>query len=139
MLLSAPVTAQMSVAPFVLVQIVLIWLWILLHRRRLRDAGRPTGIATGVALVYALEVVLLTLLIWILNPPSGSGDFAGDTAGIFHLFAILYLLGMMTGVPNLGGLQIWLMGFAALIFLPVVIAILFSLWTATRPSAPASS
>ena len=51
--------------PFVLVQIVLIWLWIVLHRRRLRDAGRPTGIVIGIALIYALEVVLLALLIWI--------------------------------------------------------------------------
>ena len=43
MLLSAPVTAQVSVVPFVLVQVVLIWVWIVLHTRRLRDAGRPTG------------------------------------------------------------------------------------------------
>jgi uncharacterized membrane protein YhaH (DUF805 family) len=135
MLLSAPVIARLSVVPFVLVQIVLIWLWIVLHMRRLRDAGRPTGIVIGVAVVYALEVVLLTLLVWILNPTSGSGDFAGDTAGIFHLFAILYLLGMLTGDPHLGVLQIWLMGFAVLMFLPVLVAILFSLWTATRPSA----
>ena len=121
MLLSAPVTAQMSVVPFVLVQIVLIWVWIVLHRRRLRDAGRPTGIVIGVALVYALEVVLLTLLIWILTSTSNTGtssDFAGSGAGVFHLFAILYLLGMMTGDPSLGGLQIWLMGFAVVMFLP---------------------
>ena len=31
MLLSAPVTARVSVVPFVLVQVVLIWLWIVLH------------------------------------------------------------------------------------------------------------
>lgn len=140
MLLSTPVTARLSVVPFVLVQIVLIWLWIVLHRRRLRDAGRATGIVIGVALVYALEVVLLTLLIWILTSVSGrtgGGDFAGETAGVFHLFAILYLLGMMTGDPTLGVLQIWLMGFAAVMLLPVLIAISFSIWAATRPSLPA--
>ena len=134
MLLSAPVTAQMSVVPFVLVQIVLIPVWIVVHQRRLRDAGRPTGIAIGVALIYALQVVLLTLLIWMLTPNSGTGDFAGSGAGVFHLVAILYLLGTMAGDPSLSGLQIWLMGFAAVMFLPVLIAIFFSLWAATRPS-----
>jgi hypothetical protein len=137
MLLSAPVTARMSVVPFVMVQIVLIWLWIVVHMRRLRDAGRPTGIVIGVAMVYALEVVLLTLLIWILASAAGSGG-ASDDAGIFHLFIILYLLGVMAGDPSLAGLQIWLMGFAVVMFLPVLIAIGFSLWTATRPSASSS-
>ena len=139
MLLSAPVTARMSVVPFVLVQMVLIAVWIVLHRRRLHDAGRPTGIVIGVALVYALEVVLLTLLIWLLastgNTSAGS-DFAGSGGGIFHLFAILYLLGVMTGDPGLGALQIWLMGFAVVMVLPILIAIGFSLWAATRPSQP---
>jgi len=138
MLLSAPVTARMSVVPFVLVQIVLIAVWIVLHRRRLHDAGRPTGVVIGIAMIYALEVVLLTLLIWIVSAPSGTSSFADDGAGIFHLFTILYLLAVLTGDPNLGALQIWLMGFAVVMFLPILIAICFSLWAATRPSLPAS-
>ena len=137
MLLSAPVTARVSVVPFVMVQIVLIWLWIVVHVRRLRDAGRPTGIVIGVAMVYALEVVLLTLLIWILASAAGSGGASSD-AGIFHLFVIFYLLGVMAGDPSLAGLQIWLIGFAVVMFLPVLIAICFSLWTATRPGASSS-
>lgn len=139
MLLSAPVTARMSVVPFVLVQMALIAVWIVLHRRRLHDAGRPTGIVIGVALVYALEVVLLALLIWILTSTGDTGtssDFAGSGGGVFHLFAILYLLGVMAGDPTLGGLQIWLIGFAVVMFLPILIAIGFSLWAALRPSLP---
>jgi uncharacterized membrane protein YhaH (DUF805 family) len=135
-LLSAPVTGRMSVVPFLLVQIVLTWLWIVLHRRRLRDAGRATGIVIGVAMVYALEVILLALLIGILT--SSAADDPDSGAAIFHLFAILYLLGSITGESNLAGLQMWLMGFAILMFLPVLVAIIFSLWTATRPSAPSS-
>ena len=65
-LLSAPVTARMSVLPFALVQAVLIWLWIVLHARRLRDAGRPAGLAVGIAIVYALEVVLLVIMVWLM-------------------------------------------------------------------------
>jgi uncharacterized membrane protein YhaH (DUF805 family) len=136
MLLSAPVTSRMSVAPFVLVQIVLIVAWIVLHRRRLHDAGRPAGIAIGIAMIYALEMVLLTLLIWIVSAPSGTSNFADDGAGVFHLFAVLYLLGVLSGDPNLGALQIWLMGFAVVMFLPILIAICFSVWAATRPSQP---
>ena len=50
LLLSAPVTAQVGVVPFVLVQVALIWVWIVLHAKRLRDAGRPTGIVIGIAM-----------------------------------------------------------------------------------------
>jgi uncharacterized membrane protein YhaH (DUF805 family) len=138
-LLAAPVTVRVSVVPFVLVQVALIWLWIVLHQRRLRDAGRPVGTVIGVALVYVLEIVLLVLLVWLMLASAGPTGGASTDASIFHLFIILYLLGMMTGDPNLGGLQIWLMGFAAVMLLPVVIAVGFSVWTATRPSTTSSS
>lgn len=131
MLLSAPVTARMSVLPFIVVQAVLIWIWVVLHRWRLRDAGRPAGIVIGIAMIYVIEVVLLVLIIWTLTSSAGQ---SGDGASIFHLFAIFYLLGMMTGESNLSGMQVWLIGFAVVMFLPVVIAIVFSLWAATRPS-----
>jgi len=136
MLLSAPVTAQVSVVPFVLVQVALIWLWIVLHTRRLRDAGRPTGIVIGIAMIYVLEVVLLVLLIWLILSSACPTGLASSDASIFQLFVILYLLGMMTGDPTLGALQIWMMGFAAAMLLQVVIAVIFSLWAATRTSAP---
>ena len=131
-LLTAPVTKHLSVVPFLLAQIVLIWLWIVLHRRRLRDAGRSTGIAVGIALVYALEVILLALVIWMLT---ASAAQTGDTASIFHLYVILYLIGSISGESNLAGLQYWLMGVAAMMLVPAVISVIFSLWVATPPSA----
>ena len=131
-LLTAPVTKQLSVVPFLLAQLAMIWLWIRLHRRRLRDAGRPSGIAIGIAILYALEVVLLALLIWMLTAPTEQN---GDAAGIFHLYLILYLIGSISGDSNLAALQYWLMGFVALILAPAVISVIFSLWVATRPSA----
>ena len=100
MLLSPPVTARLSVVPFVLAQIVLIWLWIVLHRRRLHDAGRPTGIVIGIAAIYALEVVLLVLLMWLmLSVPDRQAAASGE-ASIFQLFVLLYLLALMTGDPD---------------------------------------
>jgi uncharacterized membrane protein YhaH (DUF805 family) len=135
MLLSAPVTVQVGVVPFVLVQVALVWLWIVLHTRRLRDAGRPTGIVIGIAMIYMLEIVLLVLLISLILASAGPSGGASSDASIFQLFVILYLLGMMTGDPTLGALQIWMLGFAVVLLLPVAIAVVFSLWTATRTSA----
>jgi uncharacterized membrane protein YhaH (DUF805 family) len=135
MLLSAPVTSRLGVAPFALAQIALIWLWIVLHRRRLRDAGRPSGIVFGIAFVYALQVLLLLLLVWmIVASNAGTSETADTGAGLLHLFTVLYLLGMMTGDPALTGLQLWLAGLIALLLIPVLIGLCFSLWAATRPS-----
>jgi len=136
-LLSAPVTARMSVVPFALVQAVLIWIWVVLHCRRLHDAGGSVGLAVGVAIVYALEVVLLTFAIWImLDAGMADGGGVGSEAPILHLFVILYLLTLLSGDPSLGVLQLWILGFVALMLLPVAVALGFSVWTATRPSAP---
>jgi len=135
-LLSPPVTSRLSVVPFLLAQAVLIALWIVLHVRRLNDAGRPTGTAIGIAMVYALEVVLLVLLIWLmLSAVPADGGGAGPEASILHLFVLLYFLSLLAGDPDLGGLQLWVMGFVVLMLLPVVIALIFSVWAGTRPQA----
>lgn len=133
MLLSSPVTARASVLPFIVVQAVLIWVWVVLHRRRLRDAGRPPGIVIGIAMIYVIEVVLLALIIWALTSTTGQSGDPGN-ASIFHVYAFVYLLGMLMGESNLAGVQTWLIGFAVVMALPVVIAMIFSLWAATRPS-----
>jgi uncharacterized membrane protein YhaH (DUF805 family) len=124
------------VLPFVLAQLVLIVAWIVLHRRRLHDAGRPTGMVTGIAAIYALEIVLMVLLIGLLlSVPGPSGGASGE-ASVFQLFVLLYFLSLMSGDPTLGSLQIWMLGFAVLLLLPIAIGVYFSAWTAMRPRAP---
>jgi uncharacterized membrane protein YhaH (DUF805 family) len=135
-LLTAPVTKLFSVVPFLVVQTVLIWLWVVLHRQRLRDAGRPSGIVIGIALLYAIEVILLALLIWVLTAPA---EQSGDAAGIFHLYLLLYLIGSVSGESNLAGFQYWLTGLVGLRLLPAAISVIFSLWAATRPSVAVSA
>jgi len=136
-LLSAPITARLSVAPFTLAQALLIVCWIVLHRRRLIDAGRPTGIVMGIALIYALEVVLLVVLVaWILAATAGSSAGVGPNAGILQLFVIVYLLTLLSGDPSLGALQFWIMGLVALLSIPVIIAVGFSIWAARQPTRP---
>jgi hypothetical protein len=136
MLLSPPVTASLSVVPFALVQAALIAAWIVLHRRRLAEAGRPTGIVVGVALVYALEVVLVIIVVWLMLGPSGG---VGPEAPILNLFVLLYFLSLLSGDPSLGALQVWIIGFVVVMLLPIAIALGFSVWAATRPRALAAS
>jgi hypothetical protein len=139
-LLSPPVTRWAGVWAFLLVQAALIGVWIVLHGSRLRDAGRPAGLAIGVACVYALEIVLLALLVWlILSSGMNRPDEGASGASILQLFVILYLLTALAGEPGLAGLQLWVVGFVALLVLPVLIAVGFSIWAGTRPSAPAPS
>ena len=38
-------------------------MWFALHAKRLRDAGRPIGLAIAIAILYALAIVLLMLLV----------------------------------------------------------------------------
>jgi hypothetical protein len=128
----------LGVLPFALVQAALIGVWMVLHMRRLRDAGRPTGLAIGIAMIYALEVILLVIVVWLIAASTaGTAETAGRESSILHLFVIVYLLTLLTGDPSGGALQIWIVGFLVLMLLPVVIALGFSLWAATRPSAPA--
>jgi uncharacterized membrane protein YhaH (DUF805 family) len=133
-LLSPSVTRSAGVWAFAVMQAVLIWIWIVLHANRLRDAGRPTGLAVGIACVYALEVLLLLLLVWlILSAGFNRPDESAAEASILHLFVIIYLLATLSGDPSLGQPQIWMVGLAALIVLPVLVAICFSFWAGTRP------
>ena len=138
-LLSPPVTVRVNVVAFALAQTALIWAWLVIHTRRLRDAGRPAGLAVGIALVYAIEVVLLVIVVWLmLESGQSRGGGVGSDAPILQLFVILYLLTLLSGDPGLGVMQWWIFGFVALMLLPVVIAFGFSVWTASRPRAPAT-
>jgi uncharacterized membrane protein YhaH (DUF805 family) len=136
-LLSPPVTTRLNVFPFAVVQAALIWTWMVLHGRRLHDAGRPAGLAVGIAIVYALQVVLLTIVVWLMLESGAAADGgAGRESNMLHLFVILYLLALLSGDPTFTALQVWIVGFIVLMLLPVAIALGFSLWAATRPSAP---
>ena len=61
--LTAPdVIARGGLWPFVAAQVVLIWIWFMLHARRMHDAGRGSGLAVGVALLYTLSIALLLII-----------------------------------------------------------------------------
>src|SRR5580692_8239954 len=54
-------TANNKLLLFAAVQAVLIWIWFVLHAKRLRDAGRSIGLAVGAAVLYALSVVVVLI------------------------------------------------------------------------------
>jgi uncharacterized membrane protein YhaH (DUF805 family) len=142
-LLAAPVTARAGVVPFVLVQAAIAWAWFVLHARRLRDAGRPVGLAVALSVLYVLAIVLLLLVMVAATAPGSSTTVAPavdqpPSPSIFDLFLVLFLLGLAFGDPSLGMFGYILLGVIALILLPILIAVAFTIWVGTRPGAPAA-
>src|SRR5262245_35286189 len=133
-LLAAPVTARASVVPFLVVQIVVAWAWYVLHVRRLRDAGRPAGSALALTILYALTIVLLLLVMLAIDAPGQpTGPETTPYASVLQIFLVLYLIGTILGDPSLGMFGYIMLGVIALVLLPIVIAIAFTVWVGTRP------
>src|SRR5687768_289674 len=98
-LLSGEVMGRAGLWPFVIAQGALIWIWLVLHIRRLRDAGQGPAAAIGIALVYVLALgLLLMLVVFFTNPdaatPRGGENPASDAAAgtllVLFLFAIVF-------------------------------------------------
>jgi uncharacterized membrane protein YhaH (DUF805 family) len=137
LLLSTGVTARANVVPFALLQGLLTFAWYALHAKRLRDAGRGTGAATALAVLYAMSVVLFLLLVELVIGVSAGGS-GGKPGGEFAaLLFVLFLVAMFSGDPSFGLFFYLATVLLVLIFLPLVIAMGFSLWAGTRtPASP---
>ena len=134
-LLADEVTARAGLWPFIGAQAVLIAVWLVLHIRRLRDAGQGPAAAIGIAIVYALSVgLLLMLVVFFTNPdalPPGESPTNDATAGtvlVLLLFDILF-------TPDFGLFMSILKALIVIAFLPPVICVVFSVQTAMRPGA----
>jgi uncharacterized membrane protein YhaH (DUF805 family) len=136
-LLSADVTARGGLWPFIVAQAALIWIWLVLHIKRLRDGGQGPAAAIGVAAIYVLALGLLLLLIAFLTNPNAvgapSGGEPGDAAAglllVLFLFAIVFQ-------PDFGVFTTILKGLILIAFLPALISLLFSVRTGMRRSVP---
>jgi uncharacterized membrane protein YhaH (DUF805 family) len=121
--------------PFMTVQLVLVWVWFCLHARRLHDAGRSSGLALGIGLLYLLSVVLLLIVadgfLTTANVPLGDAN----ATGALWLLLVLTIASTLAGSSqyDLAWVIVAILSFLA--FVPVVAALVFSLWAARKPGA----
>ncbi len=134
-LISPPVAGRFGILPFVVLQAMLVWAWLALHVKRLRDAGYPPGPAIGIAILYVLAIVQLVLLI---DPMIGyDANAAGADVGRFtfaDVWTFVLLISAFAGQVDFGFFEMFALVVLLLILTPVVVAIGFSIWTGTRRS-----
>jgi uncharacterized membrane protein YhaH (DUF805 family) len=135
-LLAPAVLARSGVWAFALVQAALVWMWLAVHAKRLRDADRGIGAAVGVAIVAALAVALFILVIAVFHQAASVDPDA--TANFIGLVAIYYVVAVFSGASDFGALGTVLAVFVIMVFTPLVLALGLSLWAGTRRGVPAS-
>jgi hypothetical protein len=138
-LLTGHVVARFGMWPFIAVQAGLIWIWLVLHLRRLRDAGQGPAAVIGVTLIYVLSIGLLLLLVaFFTHPdavgPSGVGESPARDAAIGTLLVVFLFNIMFT--PDFGVFSTIFKGLILIAFMPLAISLLFSIRTGMRASVP---
>ena len=120
--------------PFIAAQVLLLWIWFVLHAKRLHDAGRSGGLAAAVALLYVLSLVLLLIVADSFFNTSGDLMDNAAASSALELILLLYVIVTLIGSPHYD--VAWLMVVLLLLigFAPIVVAVGFSLWAARRPS-----
>jgi uncharacterized membrane protein YhaH (DUF805 family) len=132
-LLAAP--GQWGVVSFGLAQMIVSWAWFALHAKRLRDAGDSVAFALAFAILYALAMVLLLLFIGVVAGSAGSASRNDFGAGsVVSLVAVILVIANFAGDASLGAFYWFMLTFLVLILIPVVLAMVVSVWAATRPT-----
>jgi uncharacterized membrane protein YhaH (DUF805 family) len=132
-LTSPPVIARAGLWPFVAVQALLVWVWFVLHAKRLHDSGRTAGLAVGVALLYALSILLLLIVADAFFNTSDSVMHDPNATGALGLILLLYIIGTLLGSAHFDIVWLAVAILTAVAFVPIIVALGFTLWTATRP------
>ena len=130
------VTARVGLWVFAAVQGALTWLWFVLHAKRLHDAARGEGLAIAVALLYLLSLVLLLLVATNFFAGSEAGSLGNASAtSALELVLLLYIVMTLMGPVQYDLTWIVVAILTLFAFVPVLVAVIFTLWTATRTSA----
>jgi uncharacterized membrane protein YhaH (DUF805 family) len=124
---------------FAAIQIVLIWIWYTLHVKRLRDAGRATGIAGAVSVLYALSVILLLIVGAGFFSSSTSAGLDANASSALGLILLIMIFTTLTSAGAYGITWVIVAALAALAFVPLILAVAVTLWAATRPTAAAKT
>lgn len=135
LLLGGEVRARAGLTPFAVAQVMLLWAWLSIHIKRLRDAGQGPAGAIGVAVIYALALGLLLMLIAFLTNPNAShlddarsgGDFA------FGLMLLIVIVGLLFS-SDFGTFMTILKLLIFIACLPALVSVVFSAVTGARNS-----
>jgi uncharacterized membrane protein YhaH (DUF805 family) len=128
------VVARAGLWPFLAAQIVLVWIWYVLHAKRLRDAGQATGLAAGVSLLYALSIALLVIVAVSFYGPLAGQGLDPNTASALGLILFVSIIAILAGTPHydVGWLIVAILLVLAVV--PIVLAVATTAWAATRPN-----
>ena len=131
-LTSAHMLERVGLWPFGFAQGLLIWIWFVLHAKRLRDGGHAVGLAVGASVLYALSVVLLLLI---------GGSFLGKVpldaasgSSALGLFILISIVATLLNASHYDVTWLFLAGLTIMAFLPPLVAVTVTVWAATRPS-----
>jgi len=119
---------------FAAAQALLIWIWYALHAKRLNDAGLRPSIAACGALVYALSVVLLVMLAASFVTPSDLGAVDPNASSALGVLTMVAAVAALLGASQHDLTALTIAVITALAFVPIIIAVLVTIWAATRPS-----
>ena len=120
---------------FAAVQALLIWTWFSVHAKRLRDAGRPTGVALGASVLYGLSVIQLLILVAGFFSPSVVAASDANTTSALGLVLLLSIIATLLGSPHYDLTWFVVSILTAMAFVPLIVAVAVTAWAATRPSA----
>jgi len=121
--------------PFIAAQAVLIWIWFVLHAKRLRDAGRGSGLAAGIGALYVLSLVLLLILAASFFNTSANPMMNPNATGALELLLFLYIVVSLAGSTHYDLAWLMVTALTVLAFAPIAAALGLTAWSATRPSA----
>jgi uncharacterized membrane protein YhaH (DUF805 family) len=118
--------------PFVVGQVLLIWVWYALHAKRLHDGGRRAGAAAGVAVLYALSVVLLIVVAASFFNTGEATDL--NSASALGLILFVLVVSVLLGSPHYDLAWAVVAILTAVALVPVIVAVIFTLWAARLPT-----
>jgi len=137
-LLTGPVLVRMGLWPFALLHAALLWVWFVVHAKRLRDAGHGIGAAVGVAIVNVLSITFLLMVVsFMTTPTAGPGSETGGSV-LGTWIVLIFLIEILSGAPHLGWFGVILIILYLIALLPILLAVGFSIWTGTLRSAKAT-
>jgi uncharacterized membrane protein YhaH (DUF805 family) len=134
-LTTADVIARVGLWAFVGVQALLVWIWFAVHAKRLRDAGRGAGLAAGVALLYILSIVLLVIVAAAFFNTAVADAADPNTASALGLILLVAVVAVLAGSANYDVAWLLVAALTLVALLPVIVAVLCTVWAATRPSS----